>query len=584
MMERSKFRGLRRLIRDESGDAMVIAIIASMLMVLLPLPLLASSFSDVPLAQSETNFQRAMGAIDAGISDYMNRLNQASVSQAGNYWQYSSTNLPPDGNTAFTGWAQVPGTSSEYFHYNVINSASIASTGDVVLQVTGLSTLGSPSAERTVDVTLQSRGFLQNMLMWNISMLDPQLAQSAGSGLSASEAQAECAYGWDQPNPSATGDDSDSSYGESEANSSAPNSTYGPDLTECAGLLNYYGTGNTFNGPVFSNDIYYIYGQPIFNGPVFSASTRTTAYAVGSNDTHPYWVDAQCWPGGICNGDNPIFNSGGAIKQSTKLPLPTSDSELITIAKTAGCYYQGPTQIDLSGSTMTVISPETPAGLNQANCLGSSIPLPPNGVAYVDGTASTSSCTAALTGTGYSSPPNGCANGDVFIQGKLTGQLTIAGADSIYITGDLEYTNCAASGSSDALGLIANEFVYISNHFGSSNVTTDSCTGHSSQNPVVYGAILALNHSFGVDGFWNLTNTTSDTIYFTGSMSADFMDIEGEFSGTTLVRGYNMSYNYDQRLKYLSPPYFLSSVAAAWYQANFTEITNPAAASLPNLP
>jgi hypothetical protein len=42
------------------------------------------------------------------------------------------------------------------------------------------------------------------------------------------------------------------------------------------------------------------------------------------------------------------------------------------------------------------------------------------------------------------------------------------------------------------------------------------------------------------------------------------------------VSGYNKDYNYDTRLKYLSPPYFLSPTQSAWGRISYSELTpNP---------
>ena len=48
-------------------------------------------------------------------------------------------------------------------------------------------------------------------------------------------------------------------------------------------------------------------------------------------------------------------------------------------------------------------------------------------------------------------------------------------------------------------------------------------------------------------------------------------------SPPTIVSGYNKSYFYDTRLKYLSPPYFLTPASSAWIRLSYAEPTpNPA--------
>ena len=48
----------------------------------------------------------------------------------------------------------------------------------------------------------------------------------------------------------------------------------------------------------------------------------------------------------------------------------------------------------------------------------------------------------------------------------------------------------------------------------------------------------------------------------------------GTFSGNPPViqTGYNKQYTYDTRLKYLSPPYFLSPTLSAWQRISYSEI------------
>ncbi len=557
----------------QRGDAIILVLIAAVFILMLPLILVSEAQSALPAAQSDTNYNRAMAAIDAGVSDYLNRLNQASVDQAPNYWQYSSSNLPPDANGAFTGWVSVPGSPDEYFHYNTVGNAT-SKTGDVVLDVTGYSNSGNPAVERTAQVTFRTDGFLDYLLLTDKSLVDPALAQVDGSGLSVSQAEKYCNYRWDQPNTySSTG--------------------YGPKMSKCSGILNYYVSGQVFNGPILSNDLYYLFGSPTFNSPIYSANTQPSG-----NPASSYWTDPTCLPGpSPCPGDNPTFNSSPpSIQSHATLTFPTSDSSLQAIAQTSGCLYQGPTSIQLySDGKMSVNSPESPP--NPA-CISATpnaqIPLPPNGVIYVANAPSGSTppdCPVTIEHYGYggSNPP--CGTGDAFIQGDLSGQLTVAADNNVYITGDLEYVGCAKSGTSDVLGLIANGFVYVSQYFEiTNNASLDVCgmaPSHPLHDPVIYAAMLALQHSFAVDQFWSdKVHGSPYEIYINGSLAGEYADIEGTFSPSTgnITDGYLTNYSYDNRLQYLSPPYFLSGIGSAWKQANFAEIFNPAAATLPSVP
>jgi hypothetical protein len=575
MSSSRRFVRIRRWLplSSDRGDAVILVVLAVMLMTLIPISLFTTSLAQLPVAQGNQDYQRALAAAEAGVADYINRLNQSSLSQSSNYWQYNANNLPPGGNTAFTGWQPVQGTTGEYFHYSV--DASVAqSQGTVYLTSTGLSAHGTGSVYRTVKVGLRTLGFLDYLLLTNTMMISPYFApytvrNHGGQPMSAAIAQKYCAYQWDQPNPySPTG--------------------YGPDLSTtgpdghyyqygyCSQLINYYVTGQVFNGDVFTNDIYYLNGTPNFNGHAYSASSRTSGAA-----THPYWTDPIC--GGYCGGDAPQATYSGDPSYHSPLAFPSQNTALQQAAKTGGCLYEGPTYIQISGTTMKVTSPETPtSGFTNPGCLGSgTLNLPANGVIYVENLPSGTSCSGNVVLENENLP---CAQGDALLQGTLTGQLTVGADNNEYIVGNLLYTGCAAVGSTDALGLVSNNFVYISAHFGTTNTTTDVCTSHALNNPVIYAAVLTLNQSFAVENFFNTGQKNLGTIYFTGSMAGQYADIEGTFDANTgqLTNGYLTNYTYDTRLQYLTPPYYLSPVASQWKTITFAEITDPS--GLPTAP
>ncbi len=193
----------------------------------------------------------------------------------------------------------------------------------------------------------------------------------------------------------------------------------------------------------------------------------------------------------------------------------------------------------------------------------------------------------------------------MFVQGQLKGQLTIAAANNVIITGNLTY-NGGTTGTS-LLGLVANNFVqvrhpvqlqtttynpvmsgqppgcgspwdrtdYVRNSQGKyvQRICSDNLTGAQS-NPTIYAAILAVNHSFTVP-FWQ-RGAALGTLSVTGAIAQRFRGPVGTNSGGSVVTGYAKSYSYDQRLKYLSPPKFLDPVASAWGVAVWREITVPA--------
>ena len=59
-----------------------------------------------------------------------------------------------------------------------------------------------------------------------------------------------------------------------------------------------------------------------------------------------------------------------------------------------------------------------------------------------------------------------------------------------------------------------------------------------------------------------------------GVITQEFRGAVGTFSGSPPViqTGYNKVYTYDTRLKYLSPPYFLSPTQSAWQRISYSEL------------
>ena len=361
------------------------------------------------------------------------------------------------------------------------------------------------------------------------------------------------------------------------------------------------------NGPLHSNDSFLVCGSPQFNGDTSTSWNKSTQPRYRTNSG--------------CSGNNPVFATPGDPTYQSNLAMPPSNSSIKaeTAAGKGGCLYTGPTSITLNSSgTMTVTSPFSKQ-VNGACIANGTGALPANGVIYVQGVPSTTTDPNYTNGCPYTSPaypiPSlivtndanqyACRDGDVFVQGQLKGQLTIAAANNVNITGSLTY-NGGTSGTS-LLGLVANNFVqvrhpvqiqtttynppqysqpsgcgssydrtdYVRNSSGRyvQRICSKNLTG-SQSNPTINAAILAVNHSFTIP-YWQRGDGLG-TLSVTGAIAQRFRGPVGTNSGGTVISGYAKSYVYDQRLKYLSPPKFLDPVASAWGVAVWREIHVPA--------
>jgi hypothetical protein len=292
----------------------------------------------------------------------------------------------------------------------------------------------------------------------------------------------------------------------------------------------------------------------------------------------------------------PVFANPGDPLTLPPLTMPPSNSAIKaeTVSGTGGCLYTGPTRIRLnSGGTMTVKSPFSKSTNNSACPTNGTGSLPANGVIYVQTVPSISSDPNYTSGCPYnvnsrnhplgmpiSSDLNtyGCRNGDVFIEGTLTGQLTVAAENNIVVTWHLQYQN-GLSGT-DLLGLVANNFVEIYHPVSCTSGSSSSCNLNANfpletprnakfTEPMLHAANLSVNHSVRVQ-MWN-RGAPLGTFHVRGVFAQRYRGPVGTNSSGTIVTGFSKDYVYDQRLKYLSPPKFLDPVAAQWGVSTWAE-------------
>ena len=555
----------RRLVRQrgEDGFALAAVMVSTTVLALLAAAVVSYGVGSQSISRHDQDWNAALSAAEAGVDDYIFRLNEN-----GNYWQYSSANLPPDGNQAFASWQDVAGggTSSQY-HYSA-DTSLLASQGTIRLTSTGRVN----ATMRSVSVTLRHKSFLDYLYFTDLETVDPALY--TGSPFTAAQAQTYCAkyyYGGfgnqrDEPSRSDfTGDDDSSGQ-------------YCSDIT--------FISTDTLNGPMHSNDAFMVCGTPHFNGD--SSTSWSGANGLKYRDN--------------CPPSHPVFANPGDPQTTPPLTMPPSNSTIKTqtAAGKGGCLYTGPTRIKLnSNGTMTVKSPFTKQ-TNNVNCPvnGNTGPLPSDGVIFVQNVPSTVSDPNYTNGCPYNVNGRahplgmpiandittyGCRNGDAFVEGTLGGQLTIATDNSIVVTWNLTYAN--GLNGQDLLGLIANNFVELYHPVQCSSGTSSSCNlnanfpGETARNatfsdPQLYAAALSVNHGVRVQNW--AVGAPLGTFHVRGVLAQRYRGPVGTNSSGTIVSGYSKDYVYDQRLKYVSPPKFLDPVASQWGENTWSEVKNPA--------
>lgn len=571
--------------RGDSGQSMVIVVMAALVLVLASVAVVNEGILQLPLAKHEVDYQKALNAAEAGVQDYINRLNQNP-----DYWIYSASNPPTPADPAFTSWEAIPGPapngSDEYFFYTV-NATNTPQTGMVTLSSSGL----AGTTVRTITVGLRPASFLDNSYFTVYEMgdpTDPNLYPGQNSGPIVTNVTIPYCI-----TESNVFNNNWGGYGPDFSTSNPP-----PQLTYGCQPL-FWGTGETVVGPARSDDTFFICGSPNFEGPVTSAAwtSQNPGYIDMSNPSMGYQHISGC-------NSNPTFNGkpksqGGTISSGAYLTMPSTNASLKSQADPStgnGCLYTGQTTITFNGTTMTVNSPNSPlgtgAGYTKSSCVGSNVALPPNGVIYVQ-TSGKSSCAASTNPSGkqWLVSDKTCA-GDLFVQGSITGQVTVASDSSVYLPGSLCLSNdnvCTSGGaptSSDLLtgtsviGVVANQFVEAYNPVtGQCNSSTYVCSVPS--NLTIDGAVLDLNHAFTIQ---NLSKSSLlGTFTVNGAMSEYYPPLTGLSNGSQTVRGFANTNNfYDARLQTLSPPYFLNPVNSAWQRVSFAE--GPPASGLPAFP
>jgi hypothetical protein len=337
-------------------------------------------------------------------------------------------------------------------------------------------------------------------------------------------------------------------------------------------------------GPVHSNDSVYLEslgtGGALFGNA--GKGDRLEVYDNGKNIC-PFRDEAITMTDTTdvtnnCTKTNVHVNTGVGIltgPAAKYLDLPEENDDLVTYADPSsgdpdsqGFTFLGKTTIVINtNNTFTV----TNSLVNSGNAITYNFPT--SGVIYVANNGVTG-CNSYPHTRAYSlSIPTGCAIAEV--SGTYNKSLTIGSAADIEIVGNIK----RGTSQTAVLGLIANQYVRVRHYAQStSDKNYGACTGSGDSyydsagvgtTPVrdIQAAILALQHSFTVDGYKCGTNLGNLNV--TGALAQRFRGTVG--SGVTYSagvcsggHGYCKNYAYDYTFKSQTPPHFLAPSAATW--------------------
>jgi len=292
-------------------------------------------------------------------------------------------------------------------------------------------------------------------------------------------------------------------------------------------------TGMITTGPVQTNGSLNVYGNPIFDGPVTQAGPSIDYYPGSGSDP------------------NQIFTDGLTLSSpEVNLPAQATLNAIYNVANDGlGLVLTGASTVIFNpDGTITVTGTVTNSqGIVTTTYNNTTIQPPTNGVVYVQSTP-------------------GQQDGNVTVQGTVSGQLTVAADQNIYVSGSIAYNkdprDPGNSNSTDMVGLVSNN-----------NITIISATAPASLE--MSGVFVALQGSFQVDNYWVPGKGNMDQF---GSLVNNYCGPTGVFDPSTgiLYGGWNQIQSYDARLATFAPPgfppYVSNSGSAVYTKIGFSEL------------
>lgn len=543
---------IRRRLADESGMTMVVVMGVLLVATLFSVAALAAADGDIGQSRADIDRKQAYAAAEAGINDYMSRLNQDS-----NYWT-NCTNVaaPAPVNQRFVRtstaqadprkWRKLPNSVEADYTIELIpaNGTSACdpsnpagtmidtNTGSFSIRATGRSSpqgTGTP-VYRSVTAKFRRKGFLDFLYFTDLETSDPEFFRANATQYSA--ALTECIK-----------------YERNGRPSGYPCS----DIT-------FIG-GDVVRGPLHTNDRLLIAGSPVF-GRNTNDEIETVAKDGRPNPEGPAWEP---------NGAGTPNFVGKFVSGAPKMELPPTNAQLQQLAS---WVFTGDTQLKFSGGNVTITTYEQTSPYNPIVETRSLTDPGFNGVIYVK------AGTCGAPGTRQNPYPAGisgddpvkdatnvgCAN--LWVSGQYSRSMTLASAGDVIVEAD-EDTGSGTGGkgirrNGDVImGLIADNFIRT---YHPCNSSSGNLPG--TENDIqIDAALLSLNHSFTVDNYG--CGARLGTLTVNGAIAQKFRGPVGQFGSTP--HGYTKNYNYDDRLLYRSPPYFLDPVQSAWRTVSYTE-------------
>jgi len=577
---------MRRMRDSDAGVALVMVIGWMMVLALLVSASIAYAIQTNVVAHRGQDWGGALSAAQAGIEDYVARLNRND--NYGRTWDCTNVALKgpnQPGNTCgwttttASGWVPVVATqpTGPAFHYDV-DSSSLDKNGTVTVVSTGR--VGKET--RTIEAAIGRGGSTDFLYYTDLEHADPANTTAYPTGTTkyfCGSTGAQTDIYWYSPSIS----------GSNRSNSS------------CVEIG--FAAGDVLDGRVHFND------TPKLNasGATFLAGFETATPGCKTATGPGYYACLRS------SSFTPVYGTAGAVVPPRYADPLYLDDTSAKFATYPGCHYYGATRIKFNASpagTMTVWSKDSAGKSTGTGCgtftAGNSytqtnLAVPNDQVIYVSAGSAVHRCLSGEIGDGLPlGTYNGsattaytydlamlttdqyCGNGNIYVEGNVQGRVTLAAENSIVATGDLVLSN--GINGIDLVGFVAGNSVEVFHPWLDSWVSTttsgkttwnwkntpaevsgwphrytDPTTG--GYNPTtgiqIDASIQTLQHSFWVQQY--AQGPGEGTLLVLGSIAQRWRGIVGQGSA-----GYIKLYKYDARLKYSSPPYFPQWTNAKW--------------------
>jgi hypothetical protein len=226
--------------------------------------------------------------------------------------------------------------------------------------------------------------------------------------------------------------------------------------------------------------------------------------------------------------------------------------------------------LDVPDLNLIFVQPVPAVGSGDANAPSSSSYLPPNfsctsasstrpaGWAYSTGSGGSRTYYERFPTEDEAKPGGkltyyGCKAGDLYVEGTLGGQVTLAAENYVYVTDDLVYNDKQA----DILGLVGQNAVLVWNPVDryDDNLLED-------WDREIDAAILSVGHTFQVQNYDRSGSRGTLTVF--GAIAQKFRGTVATTSGGSVANGYAKDYQYDERYRFTAPPKFLTPVSTTY--------------------